>query len=129
MNDPVYTYDEDGDILYIAFAPGEKGTGVELNDHILLRLDKTKRRAIGLTLFDYSMLAQATELGPRSFPLTGLSELSDELCQLVLEVITGPPVNEVLTLLAYTPSLIETIPIGSVRIQAHPLNASLAEVA
>lgn len=32
MTDPIYTYDEDGDILYIAFALGEKGTGVELND-------------------------------------------------------------------------------------------------
>lgn len=129
MNEAIYTYDEDGDILYIAFAPGEKGTGIELNDHILLRLNKSERRAIGLTLFDYSVLAQPTELGPRSFPLTGLNELSDELHQLVLEVITKPPVNEVLSLSAYTPSLVETIPIGSVRVQTHLLNPPLAEVA
>jgi uncharacterized protein YuzE len=129
MNEAIYTYDEDGDILYIAFAPGEKGTGIELNDHILLRLNKSERRAIGLTLFDYSVLAQPTELGPRSFPLAGLNELSGELRQLVLEVITRPPINEVLSLSAYTPSLVETIPIGSVRVQTHLLNTTLAEVA
>ena len=129
MDEAIYTYDEDSDILYIAFAPGEKGTGIELNDHILLRLNKSEGRAIGLTLFDYSVLVQPTELGPRSFPLAGLNELSDELRQLVLKVITKAPVNEVLSLSAYTPSLVETIPIGSVRVQAHLLNTTLAEVA
>ena len=129
MSEAIYTYDEDGDILYIAFAPGEKGTGIELNDHILLRLNKSERRAIGLTLLDYSVLAQPTELGPRSFPLASLNELSDELRQLALEVITTPPVNEILTLSAYTPSIIETIPIGSVGVQTHLLNPPLAEVA
>jgi len=129
MSEAIYTYDEDGDILYIAFAPGEKGTGIELNDHILLRLNKSERRAIGLTLLDYSVLAQPTELGPRSFPLASLNELSDELRQLVLEVITKAPVNEVLSLSTYTPSLVETIPIGSVRVQTHFLNPPLTEVA
>jgi len=33
-----YFYDEKGDILYVSFCPGEKGTGVELNDNILPRL-------------------------------------------------------------------------------------------
>jgi uncharacterized protein YuzE len=125
-NQPVYCYDEDADTLYIAFAPGEKGSGIELNDNILLRLNKRERRAIGLTLFDYSVLTQPTEIGPRSFPLTGLSELSDELRQLVLEVITSPPLNEILLLSAYTPSLTEMIPIGSVRLQPHLLVTSTA---
>ncbi len=129
MTEPIYNYDEDSDILYISFSPGEKGTGIELNDHILLRLNKSERRAIGLTLSDYSVLTQPTELGPRSFPLTGLSELSDELRQLVLEVVTMPPVNEILTLSAYTPSLAETIPIGSVRVQSHLAGAPLARAA
>jgi hypothetical protein len=40
------------------------------------------------------MLVQPTELGPHSFPLTGLGELSDELRQLVLEVIIKAPVNK-----------------------------------
>jgi uncharacterized protein YuzE len=129
MTEPIYTYDQDSDILYISFSPGRKGTGIELNDHILLRLNKSEHRAIGLTLSDYSVLAQPTELGPRSFPLTGLNELSDELRQLVLEVITMPPVNEILSLSAYTPSLAETIPIGSVRVQSHLAGTPLAKAA
>ncbi len=108
---PMYNYDELSDTLYISFSPGEKATGIELNDHMLLRINKSERRAIGLTIFEYSVLAQKTNLGPRSFPLTGLNELSEELRELVLEILLQPPVNEILTLSAYTPSITETIPI------------------
>ena len=75
MSKPVFNYDEVSDTLYVSFAPGEKATGIELNDHILLRVDKQERRAIGLTFLDYSLLAQRTDVGPRSFPLTGIVEL------------------------------------------------------
>jgi hypothetical protein len=60
-------------------------------------------------------LAQKTEVGPRSFPLTGLAELSDELRDIVLEILLRPPVSEILVLSAYTPSLVETIPITSLQ--------------
>ena len=113
MTEPIYNYDEVSDTLYISFEPNVKATGVELNDHILLRINKAERRAIGLTFFEYSVLAQKTEVGPRSFPLTGLAELSDELRGLVLYVLQQPPVNRVLSLSAYTPSIVETIPITS----------------
>lgn len=108
---PIFNYDEMSDTLYISFAPGEKATGVELNDHILLRINKKERRAIGLTFFEYSLLAQKTEVGPRSFPLTGLAELSDELRGLVLDILCRPPVSDLLFLSTYTPSIAETIPI------------------
>lgn len=108
-------YDQTSDTLYVSFAPGEHATGIELNEHILLRIDKQTRRAVGLTFFEYSLLAQSTELGPRSFPLTGLSELSPELQALVIDVIRQAPVSDFLTLSAYTPSVVETIPITSVR--------------
>lgn len=113
MTEPVFNYDEVSDTLYISFEPNAKGTGVELNDHILLRINKAERRAIGLSFFEYSVLAQKTEVGPRSFPLTGLAELSDELRELVLHILQQPPVNRVLSLSAYTPSIVETIPITS----------------
>ena len=128
MTQPVYSYDEESDILYISFAPGEKGTGIELSDQILLRLNKSQRRAIGLTLFDYSVLAQTTDLGPRSFPLAGLSELSADLRDLVLEVITRPPISDILHMSAYTPSLSETTPIVSISAALASL-PPLAEVA
>jgi len=113
MNKPIFNYDEVSDTLYISFSPGEQATGIELNDHILLRIDKQKRRAIGLTFLDYSLLAQRTEIGPRSFPLTGLADLSDELREMVLEILQRPPVSDILFLSSYTPSIAETIPITS----------------
>jgi uncharacterized protein YuzE len=111
MTKPVFNYDEMSDTLYVSFAPGEKATGIELNDHILLRINKKERRAIGLTFLDYSLLAQKTEVGPRSFPLTGLAELSDELREIVLDILLRPPVSDILVLSTYTPSIAETVPI------------------
>jgi uncharacterized protein YuzE len=103
------------DTLYVSFGPGEKATGIELNDHILLRINKQERRAIGLTFLDYSLLAQRTEIGPRSFPLTGLAELSDELREIVLDILQRSPVNEVLFLSSYTPSMADAVPITSLQ--------------
>jgi hypothetical protein len=60
-------------------------------------------------------LAQPTELGLRSLPLDGLNELSPELRELALEVLRTPPVQDILSLSAYTPSAIEVIPIASLK--------------
>jgi uncharacterized protein YuzE len=111
MTKPKINYDEMSDTLYVSFEPGTKATGIELNEHILLRIDKNKRRVVGLTLFEYSLLAQKTDVGPRSFPLTGLSELSDDLRQIVLDILLSPPVSDILSVSAFTPSIVETIPI------------------
>ena len=115
MEMPTYSYDKEADVLYISFSPGEKATtAVELNDNILLRFNYAEKRAIGLTLMDFSVLVQLTELGPRSFPLSGLSELEPEWQETVIAIITRPPVNQILKISSYTPSLGETIPITSV---------------
>ena len=124
MTKPKLNYDEMSDTLYISFEPGVKATGIELNDHILLRIDKNKRKVVGLTFFEYSLLAQKTEVGPRSFPLTGLSELSDDLRQIVLDILLSPPVSEILSISAFTPSIVETIPITF--LQSLPLPAAEA---
>ncbi len=115
MTQPTFNYDETSDTLYISFSPGEKATGIELNDHILLRINKDERRAVGLTIFDYSLLAHKTDFGPRSFPLSGLKELSEELREIVYEILGSVPVNTILSVSAYTPSTLETIPITSLR--------------
>jgi uncharacterized protein YuzE len=110
-----YDYDKEADVLYISFSPGEKApTAVELNDNILLRFNRAERRAIGLTLMDFSVLIQLTRLGPRSFPLTGLEELEPEWQDAVIEIITKPPVNQILKVSSYMPSMAETVPITSV---------------
>lgn len=111
MTETVFKYDEVGDTLYITFVPGKKATGLALNDQLLLRVDKLTRQAVGVTIFDYSYLAQPTEMGVRSLPLTGLAELSDELRELALEILRKPPVNEILLISTYSPSVTEMIPI------------------
>ena len=111
MTQPIFNYDEISDTLYVSFAPAEEATGVELTPHILLRFNKLERKAIGLTLLEYSLLAQKTEMGPRSFPLTGLADLSAELQDIVLDILQRPPVSDVLLISSYTPSISEAIPI------------------
>lgn len=115
MSEPSFNYDETSDTLSLSFSPGEDATGIELSDHILLRVNKQECRAIGLTFLDYSLLAQRTEMGPRSFPLTGLASLSDELREVVLDILRRPPVSEILFLSSYTPSITAAIPIASLQ--------------
>lgn len=122
--EPIYSYDKEADILYISFSPGEKATtAVELNDNILLRFNRAEKRAIGLTLMDFSVLVQLTNLGPRSFPLSGLNDLEPEWQDTVIEIITKPPVNQILKISVYTPSLAETVPIALVEKVPIPLAA------
>jgi len=110
-----YFYDKEADVLYISFSPGEKATAaVELNDNILLRFNRKEKRAIGLTLMDFSVLVQLTNLGPRSFPLNGLNELEQDWQDTVIEIITRPPVAQILNVSVYTPSLGESVPIALV---------------
>lgn len=111
MTEPQIRYDEPADTLYVSFAPGQSATGIELNEHILLRVDLEGQRAIGITLLDFSLLAQRTELGPRSFPLTGLKRLGPGLRRLAISLLQSPPVSEYLSLSAFTPNASESIPI------------------
>ncbi len=115
MTEPRIDYDEMSDTLYVSFSPNEKATGIELNEHVLLRINKEERRPVGLTIFEYSLLAQVTDMGIRSFPLSGLAELSDGLRQVVLDILLKPPVSDILAVSAYTPSAAEVIPITLLR--------------
>ena len=115
MDKPNFNYDKKSDTLYVSFEPQMEATGIELNDHILLRINKAERKAVGVTFFEYSILAQQTDIGPRSFPLTGLCDLSDALKEMVMDILQRSPIKEILPLSAYTPSAIETIPTASPR--------------
>ncbi len=86
-----------------------------LQGHSKKSLSKKERRAVGLTFFNYSMLAQETEIGRRSFPLTGLAQLSGDLREMVLAILLHPPVSDILHISAYTPSPLEIIPITSLQ--------------
>jgi uncharacterized protein YuzE len=117
-------YDEESDTLSISFAPGEHATGIELTDHILLRINTQERRVVGITLLDYSVIAQPTEMGPRSFPLVGLERLPPDLRAMVLDLLRQPPVHDILALAAYTLNLIETTPIITIHPLSLPASAS-----
>ena len=121
MNTPIYKYDEASDTLSITFAPGEAATGIELNEQILLRINKAERRVVGVSLFNYSVLAQPTEYGRRSLPLPGLLDLSAETRDLVLDILQSEPMQSILLLSAYAPTAAEPIPITSLQ----PLNTLL----
>lgn len=97
-------YDEESDTLQFIFAPGRSATGLELNENILLRVDRSAAGAVGLTIFNFSVLAQPTEMGPRSVPLTGLAELEPEMREMALAILQRSPVSDHLKLSAYTPS-------------------------
>ncbi len=111
MTKQVTSYDELSDTLYMLFVPDLKATGIELNEHILLRIDKESRKAIGITFLNYSILIQKADFGPRSFPLTGLTKLSEETREIVMEILESSPVKEILSLSTYTPSFSEAVPI------------------
>jgi len=122
LTEPIYNYDEESDTLAISFAPGEHATGIELTDHILLRINKQERRAVGITLFDYSVLAQQTAMGPRSFPLIGLDHMPTDIRDMVFAILRQPPVRDILVISAYMPTLTETTPV--IAIQTLTLDAS-----
>jgi len=124
MSEPTFKYDEASDSLYVSFAPGENATGIELSEHILLRINKAERRAVGLTLFNYSVLAQPTELGFRSLPLVGLDALPPDVRELVFDILRTPQVRGVLSLSTYTPSAAEAIPIATLQQSLLPRQAA-----
>ena len=104
-------YDEGGDMLDIFFGENETATGVELTDHILLRLDQQTGRALSLTVRHFSILTERTEYGLRSYPLDKLEELSEDLRDLVIRVLTTPPVNQFLKLFHFQASPTKRIPL------------------
>ena len=118
MDKPIFNYDEISDTLTISFFPGEAATGIELNENILLRINKQQRYAVSLSIFNYSILAQKTEAGLRSLPLTGLEALSDKLRKTVLEILLKEPLSVILPISTYTPSLSESVPIATIHASA-----------
>ncbi len=103
-------YDEEGDILEILFGENEPATGVELTDDILLRVNRAAKRAVSLTILHFSILAERTEYGPRSYPLTNLKTLPDELREFVIRAVTSAPVNQFLKVSYFQASRAKRIP-------------------
>ncbi len=104
-------YEEVGDILEIVFDDVEATCAVELTDNIVLRFHREQGRAAGLTILDFSILTSPAELGVRSFPLTGLDDLPEELREMVVCIITTPPVNQFLKVTTFYASPADRVPL------------------
>ena len=105
-----WLYDEDGDILEIFFGKNEPAIDIELTDHILLRLNPQNRCAVSLTFLHFSILAERTEYGPRSYPLDKLEELPEDLRELAVRAITTAPVNQFLKVSLFQESPTKCVP-------------------
>lgn len=92
MKDLHFSYDQQADVLYIAFDKGRKASSVSLNDNLLLRFDAQTGEAVGLTVLDFSRLMR----DPETLPLSRLGEFPAELQRLVWKILTRPPVNHYL---------------------------------
>jgi hypothetical protein len=104
-------YDEGEDMLDILFAENEPATGVELTDYILLRVNRKTARAVSLSILHFSIVAERTEYGPRSFPLDKLDQLPEDLRELVVRIITATPVNQFLKLSHFQASPTQRVPL------------------
>ncbi|MDX2213053.1 MAG: hypothetical protein SFY66_07165 [Oculatellaceae cyanobacterium bins.114] len=111
METTTIQYDEISDTLTVVFESGTPSLGVELTNNILLRINPQTRQAVSLNFFDYSILSQITNIGSRSFPLTELRTLSNDLQETTIQILRSKPVCDFLQVSAYSPSITETIPI------------------
>lgn len=101
----LYEYDPEGDVLDVYFGEKRAAWTIELTDNITLSVDREAGRAVGLSFLDFTELVRPTPLGPRSFPLTGLAGLPLAERDLVIKVLTTPPVNAWLDV-----SAVQTLP-------------------
>jgi len=105
------SYERTGDIVEIVFPGVRADCAVELTDHILLRLNRDKGEAAGLTILGYSVLATPSDLGPRSFAMIGLGAMPEALRDVVTSILNRAPVNHFLKFTTYQTARAENIPL------------------
>lgn len=105
------SYKEEDDILEVMFDGVEATSAIELTDNIILRFHRKEGRAAGLTLLDFSVLVSSTELGIRSFTLSGLDGLPADLRKMVVRLITTAPVNLFLKVATFYTSPGQQVPL------------------
>ena len=99
MSQPKFNYDKEADVLYIFFERSDHVTTVEIGDHLLLRLDTGRStgqppRAVGLTVLYPAYLLSIGHTP--TVPLYRLSRLKSDLRLPVLEVLSQPPLSDLL---------------------------------
>ena len=103
-------YEKNEDMLDIFFGERSPATGVELTDHILLRINRKTGKAVSLTIRHFSILTEKTEFGIRSYPLDKLEDIPDDLRELAIRVVTTEPINQFLKLSYFQASPEKRVP-------------------
>ncbi len=112
-------YEAESDELNIYFGENRKATGIQLTDHILLRLDRAEGKVVSLSFIDFSLLVRPTPYGPPNFRLDGLDDLPDDLREMTLRIITTPPISHFLKVGAFYASLHQSpVPISYIEHRA-----------
>lgn len=114
-------YEDATDTLEIFFGANLAATGIELTEHILLRVSREEARAVSLLIRHFSILTEQTEFGTRSFSLENLDALPEDLRSLTLQLIRTPPVNQFLKLSHLQPTSAEARPL--IFVEPHPIAA------
>jgi hypothetical protein len=114
-----YEYDAEADVLDIYFGENRRAWTIELTDNILLSIDKATQQPVTLTLLDLTALIRPAGAGPQSFPLTGLSDLPVQEKELVIRVLTTPPVSDFLDISSVV--LPATLPLPVTHLEPLPL--------
>ena len=87
-------YYPEGDMLSITFgAPGRKGRGYELSEHIYIRIDLSTHEPLGLTILSYSKLLTLKEIS-----LSFWCELTLKEQEMMRAILNNEPVNRFLHL-------------------------------
>jgi hypothetical protein len=89
-----FEYDREGDVLDLYFGEKRRAWTIELTENITIGIDRQAETVVSLGFLDFSQLARPTDSGPRSFPVTGLAQLTDRERELVFRLITSPPVSK-----------------------------------
>ena len=85
-------YDPEGDMLSITFgAPGRKGRGYELSEHIYIRIDLPTHEPLGLTILSYSKLLAVGEVS-----LSFWDDLTPKEQEMMRAILNNEPVNRFL---------------------------------
>ena len=72
---------------------------------------------MSVLLLNFSVLTERTEYGPRSYPLTTLHALPDEVRAVVLQAVTSMPVKQFLKVSHFQASATESVPLTYVEAQ------------
>jgi len=88
-----YEYDRETDMLDVYFGEKRPAWTIELTANITISIDRETEVPVALGFLDFTELIRPTPFGPRSFPITGLADLPIVERDLVLRVLTSPPVS------------------------------------